>query len=569
VEIQEVVLTADRTNLMNHNATFLSGFLASLPRERIPSVIRPFVERVVFPKLAVSHGQLRYAVYGLRKIEAALAESGIGVSVLPDYALKKLPDSTKVIGVSVMDPLGAGPATTTAIGLFGGTAFNKYYFEEMMKRLHRFDVPIIVGGCGAWQFKLFPEEMERLGIDCVLIGDGEVLAPKIFRKAIKGEKLPRIVVAPPYRAGSYNPAIRNPSFWGFVELSRGCDRHCQFCDPAMRDYHWMTMDRILEETRVNLTKGNAGTVTLHSEDVFRYGCKKGEWVPNGRLVKLVRRLRSERGVRTVFFTHGALASVTTNPKNIEQIGDILNLVEAPAGVQVGVETGSPRLIDKFMRGKPKPYGPEQWPDIVASAFEILTSNGLIPAATLVVGLPGEEQNDLVQTIELVKRLKEFPSIIVPLFFVPLGVLKERRRFFRRFWDMADEVQELYVRCGEHILSWSRKWASQWQGEMGWVPKMILWLGGACMFRGAEAGKNHERVTKRKAVSWLVEETSYYLSRSLNGWKNIGFTYKDYVAALRNRRVELPRLPLKGKSNLEYVETRKESEEVGTRAPSCV
>jgi hypothetical protein len=66
-----------------------------------------------------------------------------------------------------------------------------------------------------------------------------------------------------------------------------------------------------------------------------------------------------------------------------------------------------------------------------------------------------------------------------------------------------------------------------------------------MFRGAEAGKNHERVTKRKAVSWLVEETSYYLSRSLNGWKNIGFTYKDYVAALRNRRVELPRLPLKG------------------------
>nr|MDO8099332.1 radical SAM protein [Candidatus Njordarchaeota archaeon] len=539
----EVILTADRTNLMNHNATFLSGFLASLPRERIPRTIRWIVERIIFPKITPKNGQLRYAVYGLRKIEAALIENGMKVSVLPDHALDRLNDSTRVIGVSAMDPLGIGPATSTAVGLFGGTAFNRYFFEEMMERLSRFDCPKIVGGTGAWQFKLFPEEIDRFGIDCVLIGDGEALAPSLFKKAIKGEKLSKIVVAPPYKAGSYNPTIKNPSFWGFVELSRGCDRHCQFCDPTMRDYHWMPMDKILEEARINTVKGGTDTVTLHSEDVFRYGCGKGEWTPNDKLIKLIVRLKSQPRVEKIFFTHGALAGPAANPKNIEKLSDVLNLLDNPSGIQVGIETGSPRLIDKYMRGKPKPYNPEQWPDIVISSFEILTRNGLIPAATLVVGLPGEEQKDIVHTLELVERLKEFPSIIVPLFFVPLGVLKEKKGFFIRFKDMTDEVQELYVKCGEHILSWARKWASGWQGEMGWVPKMILWLGGACMFRGSEAVKKHEKITKRKISSWVIEEASYYLSRTIEGWQKTGFTYKDFALALKRRRseVSMPKL----------------------------
>ncbi len=533
----QVVLTADRTNLMNQNASFLSGFLASLPRERIPTVIRGTVERIVFPKLKLEKGRLRYATYGLRKIEASLLQAGIVVSVLPDHSLHTLPDSVKVIGVSAMDPLGVGPATSTAIGLFGGTAFNKYYFEQMMNRLNKFGRPIIVGGSGAWQFKLFPEEIDRLGVNCALIGDSEELAPVLFRKAIRGEKLPKIVEAAPYRTNSYNPIITNPAFWGFVEISRGCDRHCQFCDPAMRDYTWMTIDKILEEASVSVVKGGMDTVTLHSEDIFRYGCKKGDWVPGKRLISLIARIKDETKVRNIVFTHGALASVTTNPKNIERISNLLNLIENPGSVQVGVETGSPRLIDKFMRGKPKPYRSDQWPDVVASAFEILTSNGIFPAGTLVVGLPGEEQKDIVKTLELVDRLREFPSIIVPLFFVPLGVLKQKRGFFLKFRDMADEIQELYVKCGEHILSWARKWSSSWQGEMDLVSKMILWLGGAMMFRVSESVKNHERVSKSRIISWLVQEMAFYSSSSIRNLDKTRITFKSYIAAIRKRRNE--------------------------------
>jgi radical SAM superfamily enzyme YgiQ (UPF0313 family) len=535
----EVILTADRSNLMNHNAAFLAGFLASLPRERIPRIFRWIFERAIFPKLKMENGRLRYAVYGMRKIEAALIENGLNVSVLPDYALDSIGNSARAIGISAMDPLGIGPATSTAIGLFGGTAFNKCYFREMMKRLGKFSCPKIVGGPGAWQFKLFPEEIDGFGIDSVLIGDGEALAPGLFKKAIRGEKLPKIVVAPPYRADSYNPTIKNPSFWGFVELSRGCDRHCQFCDPTMRDYHWMSMDKILEEVHINTGKGGMSTVTLHSEDVFRYGCGKGEWVPNGKIIKLITKLKDQPRVKDIFFTHGALAGPVANPKNIEELCDILNLLDSPGGVQVGIETGSPRLIDKFMRGKPKPFKSEQWQDVVASSFEILTRNGFVPAATLVVGLPGEEQKDIVQTLELVERLREFPSIIVPLFFVPLGVLKEKRGYFVRFKDMADEVQELYAKCGEHILSWARKWASGWQGGMGWVSKMILWLGGACMFRVSETVKEHERLTKRKVASWLVEETSYYLSKAIAGGGEAGSTYKNFAMTLRGKARKNP------------------------------
>jgi radical SAM superfamily enzyme YgiQ (UPF0313 family) len=524
------------TNLMNQNASFLSGFLASLPRDRIPPVIRTAFERIVFPKLRPENGRLRYATYGLRKIEAALLEAGIRVSILPSHSVRKLSDSVKAIGVSTMDPLGIGPATSTAIGLFGGTAFNRHCFEQMMKRLRELGRPIIVGGSGAWQFKLFPREMNRLGVDCVVVGDGEALAPKLFMKAIQGKKLPGIVEAEPYRIDSYNPLIKNPAFWGFVEISRGCDRHCQFCDPAMREYDWMPMDKILEEARVSV-RGGMDTVTLHSEDIFRYGCNKGDWIPGDALVNLIARIKNELSPKNVAFTHGALASVAANPKNVERICDLLDLIERPSAVQVGVETGSTKLIERYMRGKPKPFRPDQWPDIVAFAFEILTRNGIFPAGTLVVGLPGEEQSDIVQTLDLVDRLREFPSVLVPLFFVPLGVLKQDRKFFVKFRDMADEIQELYVKCGQHILSWARRWASSWQGEMGTISKMILWLGGAIMFRASEAVTNNETVTKSRAFSWLVQEFAFYLGRGIQNRGKSGFSYKSFVAELRKRQSE--------------------------------
>ncbi|MBS7649327.1 radical SAM protein, partial [Candidatus Bathyarchaeota archaeon] len=77
--------------------------------------------------------------------------------------------------------------------------------------------------------------------------------------------------------------------------------------------------------------------------------------------------------------------------------------------QTGIETGSPRIMDIHMRGKCKPYSPNDWPDLVVRAFEILNENNWIPCATLILGLPGEEERDIELTISLIEKLRPFKS----------------------------------------------------------------------------------------------------------------------------------------------------------------
>ena len=161
--------------------------------------------------------------------------------------------------------------------------------------------------------------------------------------AIEGKKLPRIIHA---EQPSRIPLIKKPAYWGFVEISRGCDRMCQFCDPTMRAFRWMPIDHIVKEAKVNLR--TQSSITLHSEDVFRYGCKLGEWKPNHKLIELFKAVR-EVGAKGIVITHGSLTSAYSSPQIVEEMARFIkNDPEDYSGVQVGLETGSPRLIAKYM-----------------------------------------------------------------------------------------------------------------------------------------------------------------------------------------------------------------------------
>ncbi len=56
-----------------------------------------------------------------------------------------------------------------------------------------------------------------------------------------------------------------------------------------------------------------------------------------------------------------------------------------------------------------------------------------------------------------------------------------------------------------------------------------------MFRASEAVSNGMEVTKGRAVSWLVQEFAYYLSRAIKNRGKEGFSYKSYVTLLRRRQ----------------------------------
>jgi radical SAM superfamily enzyme YgiQ (UPF0313 family) len=105
-----------------------------------------------------------------------------------------------------------------------------------------------------------------------------------------------------------------------------------------------------------------------------------------------------------------------------------------------------------MYGKCKPFTPEDWPDVVIDAFQILSDHHWVPAATLIIGLPKEDDMDIDLTVQLVERLQEFKSLIVPLFFVAEGALANETESFV-LEHMNRFHGELFVKCWKHNLKW--------------------------------------------------------------------------------------------------------------------
>lgn len=226
MEGYKIVLTSDRTLMSEYGGAVFMGFSACIPKGVIPDWV---YFNIFCPSVKVDRsGSPLYASYGLRKIEAALLDYGFGedeVAVAhPDYIDRFVGDSTRVIGVSENDPLGIGPATTTFTEILGGEAYMAIKFRELLSNQsiarYRRNIRVIVGGPGAWQLE-DGETRSKLGIDCVVIGEGEKVVGPLFEKAARGEEIPSIVYGDIVDVDEM-PIIRRPAVCGLVEISRGC-----------------------------------------------------------------------------------------------------------------------------------------------------------------------------------------------------------------------------------------------------------------------------------------------------------------------------------------------------------
>jgi radical SAM superfamily enzyme YgiQ (UPF0313 family) len=139
-----------------------------------------------------------------------------------------------------------------------------------------------------------------------------------------------------------------------------------------------------------------------------------------------------------------------NYKLMSRLSEMLLEDDDYVGVEVGIETGSPDLAEKIMPAKALPYSAREWPSVVIDAFSIMHELRIVPAATLITGIPEEKPEDVTKSLELVDELKPYRSLIVPMYFVPMGLLRDKN------WYRAQPTQEqmdLMKACLRHDLFW--------------------------------------------------------------------------------------------------------------------
>jgi radical SAM superfamily enzyme YgiQ (UPF0313 family) len=460
----KIVLTASEIEMCTFKDDPFGAFAGSFLL--IPNFLKPRF----YPRGEnLPDGQVKLAPYGLRKVEAMLTNNGFKESdvavVQPDMLDQFIGPNTRVVGVSSMDPLGIAYVSLTYSNLFafGNEPNNRAEFRNLLTKSpiaeahRRGQVKVIVGGAGAWQVA-GQATRDALGIDCVITGEAGPEMVDIFHRAVKGEPIPPTAVGGRIDTVADTPLIQHGAIHGAVEITRGCGRGCQFCAPTLRHRLSLPLDRIVHEARLNAAAGNQMLI-LATEDLFLYDIKSPQFLPNRQsVVKLIRSLAAIPGIKYIQPAHIALAPVLADPKCVEQVAETLitkarytRFRRRYITAEAGVETGSVRLFKQRMAGKCLPFKPEEWPNVVTQAIGILNDNTWYPLTTWLVGLPGEREEDVLATLELLDRIKDLKAFVTPLLWVPLrpAILHEGTR--PQMEALTDLQWEFFTRAWKYNL----------------------------------------------------------------------------------------------------------------------
>jgi len=97
------------------------------------------------------------------------------------------------------------------------------------------------------------------------------------------------------------------------------------------------------------------------------------------------------------------------------------VLTAPLAPLIGIETGSVRIARQIMAGKALPFDIADWPHIVLNRLEVFSRNNWFPVCTLIVGSPGETDEDCQATLDLLDEVERrgLCAMWVPSIFTPL------------------------------------------------------------------------------------------------------------------------------------------------------
>jgi len=453
----DVILTTDRTMMTNHHGKEFLGFMATGPALGLPE---PIWLWICAPKMKTDDvGRVWQAPYGMRKVEAVLMDAGFEVATIDPDHLDRHVKHAKVLLLSHHDYFALCPPSSEWWSITRKEPVNAKSFRRLMERpslreAKRRGLKIIAGGPAAWQWLWKIDKWVEWGVDTVVDGEAEKVVVDLVSKALNDEPLPRYVYVGVDEVPKLEeiPTIKHASINGLIEVTRGCPRNCRFCSVTLRPLRHYTFDMIEQELKVNVSEGVTEGI-IHSEDVLLYGSRGVEPEPDA-VIKLHKLVKSY--YKKISWSHASLSAIKRAEEKYKLVTKVREIIcddnQDYWGVEVGIETGSVKLAKKIMPAKSAPYPAEMWPQVVEDAFAIMHENNIIPAATLILGLPEETEDDVMRTAELLDRLRPYRSLIVPMFFVPMGYFKTHDWFTRV--KIRDEHVEVMKRCLDHALYWA-------------------------------------------------------------------------------------------------------------------
>lgn len=285
---------------------------------------------------------------------------------------------------------------------------------------------VIVTGCLAERYK--DEIMNEMPeVDAVVgIGVNSDIV-KICQKALCGVTT-NIFPNKCFLPLDDNRLVKKGSHWAYLKISDGCDNKCSYCAiPGIRgEYRERTLESITEEAE-SLAQNGIKEIILVAQDTTKYGISLyGKYM----LPELLRRISDINGIEWIRIFYCYPDKVTD-----ELIDAIASLDKVCSYIDIPLQHCNKDVLKAMNRSGSY--------DELKSLIEKMRSKipGLSLRTTLMVGFPGETEEQFEELCKFVKEMK----------FDKMGCFKFSPEEDTPAYDMDNQIEEDVKARREEVL----------------------------------------------------------------------------------------------------------------------
>jgi ribosomal protein S12 methylthiotransferase len=277
---------------------------------------------------------------------------------------------------------------------------------------------LVVAGCLSQRY---PQELatELPEVD-LFIGTGEIpRIVEILREHERNQSRRHYVGIPEYLYDHVTPRLRHtPSYTAFVKVSEGCDHKCAFCIiPKLRGPHRSrSIESVVKEATM-LAQSGVKEINLIAQDLTAYGRDRKDGTTLYGLLKELVHVPDLVWIRLLYAYPNFLDSPLLDL--IDTSEKICKYIDIP------FQHVSAGILKSMRRGKSG--------SAVQATVEKLRESisGLTLRSSLIVGFPGETEEDFQALLDFVERTR----------FERLGVFKYSIEEGTAAASLADQVDE--------------------------------------------------------------------------------------------------------------------------------